>query len=98
MHREKEQSSKHQTQNSDHEGKILLHSSIYKHETDYNGSISQIKRNVHQWSHPQKSRSTLVEQGGKLQHKTENSQTFRPLQNGCLLVYIGRRTDPSLPH
>ena len=40
MHREKDQSSKHQTQNSDHEGKILLHSSIYKHETDYKVSVS----------------------------------------------------------
>ena len=52
MHREKEQSSKHQTQSSDHEGKILLHSSIYKHETDYNGSVSQTK-DVAWQGHPQ---------------------------------------------
>ena len=30
----------------------------YKHETDYNGSVSQTKRYGHQWSHLQKNRST----------------------------------------
>ena len=36
----------------------------YKHETDYNRSVSQTKRYGHQWSHLQKSRSTWSSRGG----------------------------------
>ena len=54
VHREKEQSSKHQTQSSDHGGKILMNSSIYKHETNYN-RLSHRKelwpnRAIHRWT------------------------------------------------
>ena len=98
MHREKERSSKHQTQNLDHEAKILLHSSIYRHETNYNGFVSQTKRYGHQWSHLQKSISTWSSRGGLALNLISYTGSFtsncQPFENGCLLVYIGRRTDP----
>ena len=73
----------------------------YKHETDYNESVSQTKIYGHQWSHLQKSRSTWSSRGGLAVNLSSCTGIFtsscQPLQNCYLLVYIGRKTDHSLP-
>ena len=74
----------------------------YKHETDYNRSISQTKRYGHQWSHLQESISTWSSRGGLAVNLLSCTGSFlsscQPFQNGYMLVYIGKRTFPSLPY